>query len=63
MVAQTPDQESEFIRLFTDHFQTDVSRFPIVTEEFEEYDHANIQLAVEGYLGSSGETLSWLVSM
>ncbi|MCI0612445.1 ATP-binding protein, partial [bacterium] len=60
MVAQTPDQESEFVRLFADHFQTDVSRFPIVTEEFEEYDHANIQLAVEGYLGSNGRNAEFV---
>ncbi len=54
MVAQSPEQESEFTRLFTDHFQADISKFPIVSEEFDEYDHANVQLAVEAYLGTDG---------
>jgi hypothetical protein len=54
MAAQAPAAESELRRRILEHFGTDPARLPILGERFGKHEHANLHLAVEGYLAEEG---------
>lgn len=55
-VAESSPEDSEFVRIFSSHFQTDPAKLPVITEEFPKYDHPNLHKAFESYLTVSGRS-------
>ncbi|MEZ4571490.1 MAG: hypothetical protein R2849_14400 [Thermomicrobiales bacterium] len=43
-----------FLNLLTDHFGTEAATLPILTEEFDRSEQANVQLALDAYLEPEG---------
>jgi hypothetical protein len=56
MASQGPVEEPVFLRRLRDHFGRDPSTLPIVTEEFEKYEHPNIHVAIEDFLAQPGRS-------
>jgi hypothetical protein len=52
MAAQTPAEEPVFLGRLREHFSAEPSAFPIVSEQFESSDHANVQKALDAYISS-----------
>jgi len=49
-VSSAAPEESFFMGRLRAHFGADPLSLPIVSEEFETYDHANVQVALDAYL-------------
>jgi hypothetical protein len=54
VVENAPAHESELLKRLTDHLGRDPRGMPVVTETYPEYDHANVQIAMEAYLAEPG---------
>jgi cell division protease FtsH len=50
MATQAPVEEPIFVTRLKAHFSADPAQLPIVGEQFEASDHANVQRALEGYV-------------
>ena len=50
MAAQAPAEEPVFLSRLRSHFSATPTAFPIVGEQFEASDHANVQKALESYI-------------
>lgn len=59
-VAQAPTAEPFFRARLTEHFGVAPTDLPIVAEQFAGHNHANIQLALDGYLAEGGRTFDLL---
>jgi len=59
-VSILPMGRKGFTQLIHEHFGKDPTGFPIVTEQFEKYNHPNIHLALEAYVKQPGVTSSIL---
>jgi len=57
--AATPS-ESVFARHFRTHFEADPSKLPILAEEFRQFDHANLQMALDSWLTAPGRSFTLL---
>jgi hypothetical protein len=53
MNAQAPEEETPFARRLRALFGADPKALPVVAEKFPSSDHANVDLAVEAFLGGS----------
>jgi AAA+ superfamily predicted ATPase len=54
MATQAPARESELGLRFTEHLGVAPATSPVVSEDFESRDHANVQMALETYLAEGG---------
>ncbi len=55
-----PAPEAVFLNLMTDHFGTPAATLPIITEEFDPSERANVQLAFDAYLEVDGRSAELL---
>jgi hypothetical protein len=53
MSAQAPEEETGFARRLRQLFGVDPKALPVVAEKFSSSDHANVDVAIEAYLGQS----------
>ncbi|WP_437335397.1 AAA family ATPase [Sorangium sp. So ce394] len=51
MAAQAPAQEPEIRRRIREHLGGDPAQMPVVSEQFAKYEHPNLHLALQAYLG------------
>src|SRR5438105_6332267 len=51
MAAQAPAEEPAFRKLVRGHFGAEPAAYPIIAEQFEASEHANVQKALDAYLG------------
>src|SRR5262249_19466785 len=56
MAAQGPAEEPVFVGRLREHFAQAPTTLPVVSEEFETYDHPNVHLAIEDYLVQAGRS-------
>ena len=56
MASQGPVEEPVFLRRLRDHFSRDPTTLPIVSEKFENYEHANVHVAIEDFLAQPGRS-------
>lgn len=54
--AQAPKTEPVFAKRLREHFGTDASKLPEVSEKFTESDLPNVQLALDAYVADPGRT-------
>jgi len=54
MSAQQVDEEPQFLRKLREHFGESPKKFPVITEEFNRYDHANLHVAIEDFAKQPG---------
>ncbi|HTN90537.1 MAG TPA: AAA family ATPase [Sorangium sp.] len=54
MTAQAPAKEPEIRRRLREHLGGDPAQMPVVSEQFAKYEHPNLHLALEAYLGQPG---------
>ena len=51
-----PEDAPFFVRKLREHFAAEPAGLPVVSETFAPYDHPNIHLAIEAYLGHEGRS-------
>jgi hypothetical protein len=56
MALQSPVDEPVILRRLREHFGQDPTTLPIVAEKFENYDHANLHVAIEDFLAQPGRS-------
>ena len=56
VAAQAPGEEPVFVKRLREHFGTDPTKLPIVTEQFVPSEHPNLHLALESYLAEPGRS-------
>lgn len=56
VTAQGTTEEPQFARRLHEHLGQSPATLPIVAEQFAASDHANVQRAIDAYLGSEGRT-------
>jgi hypothetical protein len=56
MASQAAAEEPIFLRQLRTHFGSDPATLPVVTEQFEKYDHPNVHTAVEDYVAGEGRS-------
>ncbi len=56
MASQAGPQEPVFVSRLREHFGTEPTSLPIVSETFAEHDHPNLQLAIDSHLKADGRT-------
>jgi ATP-dependent 26S proteasome regulatory subunit len=54
MAAQAPAEDPVFLRRLREHFSAEPSTYPIVSEQFEASDHANVQRALDAFFSEAG---------
>jgi ATPase family associated with various cellular activities (AAA) len=54
MAAQAPAEEPVFLALVRQHFGAEPAAFPVIAENFEGAEHANLQKAIDAYLVERG---------
>ncbi|HJY77640.1 MAG TPA: AAA family ATPase [Burkholderiales bacterium] len=54
MAAQAPAAEPVFLTLVRKHFGAEPATFPVIAQDFEAAEHANLQKAIDGYLAERG---------
>jgi hypothetical protein len=54
MTAEAALEESPLLRRLREHLGAEPSKMPIVAEEFESYEHPNVQVALDAVLGAPG---------
>jgi ATPase family associated with various cellular activities (AAA) len=52
--------EAVFARHFRLHFDADPSKLPILAEEFRQFDHANLQMALDTWVAQPGRSFTLL---
>src|SRR6266850_964124 len=52
--------EAVFARHFRSHFEADPSKLPILAEEFRQFDHANVQMALDAWIAQPGRSSTLL---
>jgi hypothetical protein len=56
----TTPAEAVFARHFRTHFEADPSKLPILAEEFRQFDHANLQMAIDSWVAGPGRSFTLL---
>lgn len=56
MNAQAPVEEPLLLRRLRDHFEGELSKYPVVAEEFKVSDHPNLHLAIERSLSGGSRS-------
>src|SRR5271167_2777712 len=56
MSAQQVGEEPLFLRRLREHFGESPAKFPVITEEFPRYDHANLHIAIEDFSKQPGHS-------
>ncbi len=56
MSANVPEQEGVFVQQLNSLFGENPATFPIITQKFESYEHANVYIAIEEYLKQEGRS-------
>jgi hypothetical protein len=56
MASQTAAEEPVFLRRLRTHFGTDPATLPVVTEQFEKYDHPNVHTAIQDFMSGEGRS-------
>jgi hypothetical protein len=56
----TTPAEAVFARHFRAHFEEDPSKLPILAEEFRQFDHANLQMALDSWVTGPGRSFTLL---
>jgi hypothetical protein len=54
MARQAPTEEPELLKRARAHFGVTPTELPVVGEQFERHEHANLHLAIEAYLAAPG---------
>jgi DNA polymerase III delta prime subunit len=52
--AAAAPRESPLVNRLREHLGIDVATLPVITEEYDPFDHPNVQLAVDDYLHGAG---------
>ena len=56
MVVEASREPSAFLARLRDHLGADPQHLPVIAEEFQRYDHPNLQTALDAYLEAPGRT-------
>lgn len=54
VVAESSPPRSPLLERIAAHLGTDPTRLPVIAEEFDSFEHPNVQVALEDYLGGAG---------
>lgn len=56
MAAQAPAEEPAFLQMIRGHFGAEPTPFPVIAEQFDAAEHANVQKALDAYLADKNRT-------
>ena len=56
MVVEASREPSPFLARLREHLGIDPSRLPVIAEEFQRYDHPNLQTALDAYVAAPGRS-------
>jgi hypothetical protein len=54
MSADAPAEDPVFVKHLQTHFDCDPAALPIISEGFDDFEHANVHLALEEYINETG---------
>src|ERR1700682_3811784 len=54
MVEQAAPAVSTLLERIRAHLSADPTQLPVIAEEFDPFEHPNVQVAVDDYLGQTG---------